>query len=313
MNVAIIDLGTNTFNLLVAEVSEGKVEQVLYEMKIPVKLGEGGFRGGVIAPAAFRRGIAAMQEYATVARRFNVKEIYALATSAVRDAGNRGEFMEEIKRVTSIGVHTISGEEEAGYIYHGVRNALDIGIQPALIMDIGGGSVEFIIGTQKEILWKDSFNIGVARLQQVLPFSDPVLPHEAEEMNRYLEERLQPLFGAAGRFPVRELIGSSGSFDTFAEMIEARNGRYDILKNCTEYVFRLEDFFSVHQQLRSSTLEERLAFRGLVNMRADMIVVASLMVNYILHKLSIRKMRLSSYSLKEGALYKWISGARFRV
>lgn len=302
MQVAIIDLGTNTFNLLVAEIAANHSYKIIFNTKIAVKLGEGGINTNIITPAPFQRGVDAMQQHLETADKYNATKIFAFATSAVRSAKNGNGFVAEIKKQTGIEVNVISGEKEAELIYAGVRQALDIGTKKALVMDIGGGSTEFIICNNKEIFWKHSFDLGVSRMYEFFKHSEPITQEEILKIDTYLREKLQPLFKAAEQHPLNTLIGSSGSFDTFAEMILCRFYKGETLDNKTSYEFNPEDFFQIHKLILRSNLDERYKMEGLIEMRVDMIVLASLFTNFILRELKLTKMRLSTYALKEGVL-----------
>ncbi|MFN4233984.1 MAG: phosphatase [Bacteroidia bacterium] len=300
--IAIIDLGTNTFNLLVAKIEKEKPYQIILSTKIPVKLGEGGLSKNHITEAAFERGINAIEQHLKNAARFNPEKIFAFATSAVRSADNGKEFADAIKQRFNINVEIIDGNREAELIYKGVREAVPLNNHKSLIMDIGGGSTEFIIANKDEIFWKYSFNLGAARLLEKFNPSDPILLCEIENIRNYLKTELTPLFNALEKYPSEELIGSSGSFDSLAEMIAYKFYNPDILNDTTHYTFKLEDFYHIHDILIKSTKAERMQMKGLVSMRVDMIVISSIFIQLILQECNLNKMRLSTYSLKEGVL-----------
>ena len=153
MRTAVIDLGTNTFNLLIAEASIGGGFATLYNEKLPVKLGEGGINKGIITDEAFYRGVQAMSYYADMIRQWKGEKILAFATSAVRNASNGNDFVRTVKEKTGIDIHVINGNQEAEYIARGVSQAVKLGKKHSLVMDIGGGSTEFIILNDSEILW----------------------------------------------------------------------------------------------------------------------------------------------------------------
>lgn len=301
-NVAIIDLGTNTFNLLVAEIEDGKPYKIVLSTKLPVKLGEGGLGKNIITEAAFERGIKAIEQHLSNASRFNPEKIFAFATSAVRSAKNGQEFANTIKQRYNIDIEIINGEREAELIYKGVREAIPLSNQRSLIMDIGGGSTEFIIANKDQIFWKYSFNLGAARLLEKFNPSDPILLCEIDDIRHYLKTELKPLLKALENFPAVELIGSSGSFDSLAEMIAHKFYNPDILNDTTHYTFKLEDFYHIHEILIKSTKAERINMKGLASMRVDMIVISSIFIQLILKECNLNKMRLSTYSLKEGIL-----------
>ncbi|MBK9541105.1 MAG: exopolyphosphatase [Bacteroidetes bacterium] len=304
MKHAILDLGTNTFHLLIVEANSDYTYTVLHESKSVVKLGEGAIERNFIEKVPFQRGVKAVVNFARQIRNFSVNHIHAFATSAVRGASNGSEFVEEVFAKTGIKISVIKGEQEAELIYFGIRQCVELSPHPVLMMDIGGGSVEFIIGSNEKIFWKGSYNIGVARLLEHFSPSDPISNSQISEIEKFLEFQLQSLSKAIQDFPVQCIIGSSGSFESYAEMIApSRDSRPDKHKSCT-YEFQLNDYFNLHESLIRSTRKERKLMKGLLKMRVDMIVLASIITNLVLQKYSITQMKLSEYSLKEGALWK---------
>jgi exopolyphosphatase/guanosine-5'-triphosphate,3'-diphosphate pyrophosphatase len=302
--VAVIDLGTNTFNLLIVEVNPDSSYQQLFQTKISVKLAEGGINKGFIAPIPFQRGIDALKKYKKNIENYKVDKVLAFATSAIRGASNGTDFITQAMQQTGININVISGDKEAELIYYGVRSAVEMDEDTALIIDIGGGSTEFIIANKNEIFWKQSFLLGAARLLEMFSPSDPITEKEIHKMNDYLLMELQPLLTAVKKYPITELIGSSGSFDSLAEMLAYRFYSPDILVNKTEYTFDLTECSLICESILKSTSAERLNMKGLVAMRVDMIVISTILVRFILSALEIKKMRLSTYSLKEGVLYE---------
>lgn len=302
MRIAIIDLGTNTFNLLIARLSADAGFTVEFSDKIAVKLGEGGINENTILPIPFARGLAAIGAHLETIKRFNVISIQAFATSAIRSSSNGLEFVKQVKDNFSLEVEVIDGDKEATLIYEGVRLGVDLSSSNSLIMDIGGGSTEFIIGNANAILWKQSFNLGAARLLEKFRPHDPILKEEIVALEQFFDVQLQELSLAIKQFGVTELIGSSGSFDTFAEMIGYKFYTPIDLSRHSSYDFHMSDFYSIHEQLLLSNKMERLNTPGIIEMRADMIVVSAIFTNYILSRFSISKMRLSTFALKEGVI-----------
>jgi exopolyphosphatase/guanosine-5'-triphosphate,3'-diphosphate pyrophosphatase len=308
MKIAVIDLGTNTFNLLIVEVKTDKTYATLFQTKISVKLAEGGINKGFIADLPFQRGIEALKSHYNTTQKYQVDKIYAFATSAIRGASNCSDFVEKAKAETGIDLQVISGDREAELICYGVRSAVEMSDEISLIIDIGGGSTEFIIANKNKIFWKQSFLLGAARLLELFPPSDPITDSEISVFTVHLKKELQPLFEAVKKFPITELLGSSGSFDSLAEMIAHRFYSPSILEGKTEYTFNLEDCETIYTDILKSTTAARLQIKGLVAMRVDMIVVSSIIVHFVIRSLAIQKMRLSTYSLKEGVIYEVLSG-----
>jgi exopolyphosphatase / guanosine-5'-triphosphate,3'-diphosphate pyrophosphatase len=304
MKIAVIDLGTNTFNILIVDISSDKTYDIIFHAKLPVKLGEGGINQNVIQPVPFQRGLDALKQHQKTIEKFDVHRIYAFATSAIRGASNGKEFVNKVKLETGFEVQVIDGDKEAELIYYGVREAVKLNPGLSLIMDIGGGSTEFIIANKDQIFWKQSFLLGAARLLERFKLSDPITDKEIAEVKEYLGKELKPLFDAIKKYPVNELIGASGSFDSLADMIAYKFYSPEILDNKTEFTFNMDDFKVIYAMVLKSSKEERLRIKGLVEMRVDMIVISSILVYFIIESFKIEHMRLSMYSLKEGVLHE---------
>lgn len=298
--IAVLDLGTNTFNLLLAEMRENSYS-VFYSDKIPVKIGHNGINEGVICREAEERAIAALKTYKTIMNKEKIDKIYGYATSAFRNAANGKALKSRIKAETGFDIHIIGGAVEAQYIYFGVRHALSIGRSPALIMDIGGGSVEFIIGNHKRALWKKSYEIGAQRLLDKFHHIDPIPQEEINNLESYFTTSLGDLFEEIKKYEVHTLIGSSGSFDTLSEIFCAENNiLFD--HDAPEFLLDIDQYFNIHNELIQKNKSERLQIPGMIEMRVDMIVVASCLINFIIRKFDIKNIRVSSHSLKEGML-----------
>jgi len=297
--IGIIDMGTNTFHLLVAEV-ENNSFKILLEERVPVKIGVGGINQGIITEPAIERAIAALQEFKRKLDDIKVEGIFAFGTSAFRNAKNCSEIISKIKKTTTIETRIISGDEEASYIYKGVNLALLFGKEKSLIVDIGGGSVEFIIGNGEEIFWKQSFEIGAQRLLERFQKHDPILSSEIDELNLYFKEQLAPLFEAIKIYEPKILAGSSGTFDTLSEIYCLQSGIE--VKNLPETPFALDAFDKIYKELISKKREERMKIPGMIELRVDMIVVACCLIKFILYHFSFSQIRVSSYSLKEGVM-----------
>jgi len=301
MRIAIIDLGTNTFNLLIRE---SQSNEVIFNTKIPVKLGEGGIDNKMIAPAAFERGLSALAEHASSIKKFKVDKTYAFATSAIRSTANGPEFVKQAQEKANITINVIDGQKEAELIYYGVQKALNMGSETSLIMDIGGGSTEFILANQDEIFWKESYLMGSSRLMEKFKPFDPISNEQIEEIENYLEETLSSLFEACRQKKPLWLIGSSGSFDTLASMASWRFANRDLPEEYTSYTFDFYEYMTVARHMLQSDFEERLETPGMIPMRADMINMACIQINLILKRLGIKAMKLSTYALKEGVYFQ---------
>lgn len=304
--IAIIDCGTNTFHLLITANHETKTE-ILHVEKAAVRVGKGGISEQIIAPDAIERAVDTISRFAEVVKEKKVDEIHAFATSAFRNAINGKEVRDTIKRRTGIDIKIIDGNEEADLIFWGVNAALDIGDEPALIMDIGGGSVEFIIGSRNKALWKGSFEIGAQRLLDQFHKNDPITPAEIGSLENYLSENLKPLLEKLATYHLTSLIGASGTFDTLSDIYCEKEGINKDIET-TEIPLSMKGYRQIHKELISKTRDERLAIPGMLEMRADMIVVASCLINFLVNSHPFNVLRVSTQALKEGVLDRIING-----
>ncbi len=301
-SIAILDLGTNTFQLLIANIIDNK-PVLVFEESIAVKLGEGGIEKGYISEAAFDRGLSAIKQFKKSIDQYQVKLVRAAATSALRTAGNGAEFLEKIRSETGIVPEIISGEREAELIYQGVRAAINIGDEKCLIIDIGGGSVEFIICNQEEVFWKRSYDIGAARLMEQFHHSDPISEADINKLNYYLESKLSELKTQNKIHKPEILIGSAGAFETFPTLIDSQ---FKASFTTPKIKIELRDFARVSELILKSSHAERSSNPAIIPVRVDMIVMATLITKYVLNQFAFKAIKLSTYSLKEGLLFEFI-------
>ncbi|WP_293744468.1 exopolyphosphatase [uncultured Pedobacter sp.] len=300
MRVAVIDLGTNTFHLLIAETT-GKAFEILYKTNVPIKLGEGRINDHIIIPAAFERGITCLKDFSQTIARYHAEQVRATATSALRSAENGKDFVNAVKEKAGIKIEIISGDEEAELIYQGVK--LSGAIQePSLIMDIGGGSVEFILCDSEKLIWKKSYNIGAARLMQKFFNSDPLSDADKQHILFHIQQQLTDLFAICKQYKPQILIGSAGAFETFAELVSGKHHQNITVEQLKTYLFNYDDYIDVSLKLINSTHQQRVEMPGIIPLRVDMIVIAALITNYVLGRAKINRLMLSSYDLKMGIL-----------
>ncbi|MBL7893996.1 MAG: exopolyphosphatase [Bacteroidia bacterium] len=303
MRIAVIDLGTNTFNLLIVDKNGDFTYKKLESARIPVKLGEGSINKGFISELPFNRGINALREYRKIIDKNEVKKVLALATSAIRSASNGKDFVAKAKAETGIDIEVIDGLREAELIYFGNRAAVKMDHRNSLIMDIGGGSTEFIIGNNSDLIWKESYLLGAARLLEYIEPSDPITEAEIKSLYGHFDKSLGSLKQSIREHGVYELVGSSGAFDSIVEMMAGEYQTTNITENKTEYLIDLDKYFPLSEKIIRMSYQERLKVKGLIEMRVDMIAISCLFVNYIIREFNLKQLRVSTYSLKEGVIF----------
>jgi len=319
MPVAILDFGTNTFNLLIAEhagespgatphANQRSRFSIHYDGKQPVKLGKGGINNRFITPDAMERGFTAIQKHMETIEKYGATEIHAYATSAMRNAENGEEFAGLIKEKFGFETNIIDGNEEAELIYEGIRESVDFGEEPAMIMDIGGGSVEFIICNEEGILWKKSFELGMARIIERFEIPEPITELEIGEITSYFHEELEALRLYVDKHKPKMLVGASGTFDTLAAMARYRFG-IGKEKGASSLEIPMEHFRKLHDDLLQSTTDERLAMKGMESVRVEMIVPATIFINFVIESCNLTSLTQSRYALKEGVMARLIHKA----
>ena len=306
--IGIIDMGTNTFHLMLAE-ADDRGYHITYRDRLAVKIGKGGINHGMITEEGIHRALLAMQSFKNVMDQHGVTKSYAFGTSALRNAINGKDIAKRIQELTGIEVHIIDGNLEAQYIYLGVRAALGLGDENSLIIDIGGGSVEFIIGNNHQVHWKQSFEIGAQRLLEKFQHHDPILPEEIIRLDEHFDNHLRPLFDALTKFPTSIMVGSSGTFDTLSDIFCEQHGIHKTVEEI-ETPLSLEGFYEIYRELLLKNREQRMQIPGMIEMRVDMIVVACCLIRYILEHHTFQRIRVSTYSLEEGVLASLIDETR---
>lgn len=296
--IAVIDLGTNTCNLLIAQYSrEGY--RILYQGKEGVKLGKGGIGKRMITEEGLQRAIKAIRRHQEVIAREEVSEVVIIATSAVRDADNKDWFQQQIKEHTGLELQVISGDKEAEIIFKGVKLAFETLDNHTLLLDIGGGSNEFILTEGSTSVWQESFPLGMARVVDQMPPSDPITESEIREIKHWFDGQLSHLWERVKGLRISTLIGCSGAFDTVADLIDQTDAG---VKARVRQEITLRDFNRIYQMLIASTTEERMRMKGMEPIRVEMIVPAVLFIHLIVEKLKIQRIYQTDFSLMEGVL-----------
>jgi exopolyphosphatase/guanosine-5'-triphosphate,3'-diphosphate pyrophosphatase len=213
---AAIDVGTNSIHMIIAERHNGRGYRVVDREKEMVQLGLSSLDGQPLTEEAMQRGVAAISHMNEIARRWEVEEVIAVATSAVREAPNRRDFLRRVKNDAGVRVRVISGEEEADYIFRAVRTAVDIDGSTALSIDIGGGSIEMIAGTADEIYFTASEPLGSLRLAQRFALTDRALARNVEQCRAFVRQRAAKAAKRIKRIGFDMSVGTSGTIHTLA-------------------------------------------------------------------------------------------------
>ena len=312
MRIAIVDCGTNTFNLLVADAHRDGWKAV-FSNKLAVKLGAGSFERNEITPSRYIRGIDALNCHKQNFINYSCEKVFAFATSAIRETMNGKRFVDDAKKLFDLNIEVIDGDREAELILNGIRQTIDLGATPSLAMDIGGGSIEFIIATQSETFWKKSYAIGVSRLYDLVQPPDRMDHESVSKLRSIIQSEMSEVKEQLERNPCRWLVGSSGSFDTLLDLFifNQKEPKMTADPLCNE--IPLNAFPSMHAWLMGSTLAERIQHPSIPPIRAEYMPLASYLIKSVLELHPFEKLFHSAYALKEGAIVSILNDIEWPV
>lgn len=295
LRLAAIDVGSNSVHMIVAQADSDGAVTTLWRVKEMVGLGRISFPSNELSKQAMDRAIASLARMKQAATQRQAEKIVAVATSAIREARNGGDLIERIKRELKLYVKVVSAREEARLIYLGVRAARDLGTQPHLIIDIGGGSVEFIVGNANEARLLESRKLGAARMTAQFIRSDPISKHDLKNLKDHYEQTLRPLVARIQALKPIMCLGTSGTLENIASLC---GNREHIAAN---RLFRLE------QKLIRSSREDRDRLRGLDDQRKDQIVAGVVLVSTLMRMLNLKQIEICGAALREGILTDYLS------
>ena len=298
---AVLDLGTNTFHVLIAQ-KEDNQWSVVDKKQWVVQLGEGGIENREIKAPALMRAWSALEEAVEMMRKYPIQKMRAIGTSALRNARGTENFILQIKEKLNLEIQIIDGMEEAQLIFEGVKHTVSFLKEPYLVMDIGGGSVEFIMAMEGKILWRQSIEAGAARILEKFHPSDPLLNEEREQITQFFSCMFSPVFKKIETYKPQHLVGAAGSFESWLELTGVTIQDNQAVEIDKPQFMKLTDW------LIQSTRAERTGMPGLAGYRVDMIVASTLMAQVILSPFPQAKIWVSSASLKEGQIWTWMKG-----
>ena len=297
--IAVIDLGSNTARLILANILPDGHFVIFDELKESVRLGQDMERDGFLKPSRVAQAVKTLKMFRKLCDSYGVEKVYAFATNAVRRAKNQKSFIEEINSVCGFKFKVLTEEEEAVHIYHGVINALDI--PKAVIMDISGSSMQLIHYNRRNILNRENLPLGTMTLNDM--FSDPSLSPEeqAKQIQTYVSEQIKKIPWLAELEPDVQFIGVGGSFRNLARIVK-RIKRYpmDMLHN---YHIGKGDFDNVYDMVKVLELDKRSKIKGLNSERADIFVSALAAIKGFLENTQFEEIVISGSGIREGIMF----------
>ena len=307
LRVAAIDLGTNSFHMIIVEENKEKGIIEVDRVKDMICIGRGSISTKMLNEEAMLSGIAALKNFLVLASQHGVapENVLAFATSAIREAKNRVDFLRRVKEETGLKVKVISGKEEAEFIYYGVRSAVKIGSSSDLLFDIGGGSVEFVLVNQKGIQLLESRKIGVARMCERFVASEPIGIHDIKMLEQFFSAEMVSAVEKASELKVTRAIASSGTALNIARMIYLMKGR-DSAVSLNNSSFTRSEFQDLYKAILPLGAAERKKMSGLDEKRVDLIVPGLILIDMIFRLFNLKEIVVSDSALREGMVLHYL-------
>ncbi|HEY6362631.1 MAG TPA: Ppx/GppA phosphatase family protein [Vicinamibacterales bacterium] len=312
MRIAAIDIGTNSVHMIVVRVRSDLSFEVIDREKAMVRLGAGGLDGRALTAEAMTAALQALSKFRRLAESHAVDEILAAATSAVREARNGGEFLGRIERETGIQARVITGPEEARLIHQAAVYGVDVGSGRAVVIDIGGGSVEITLGTSTAIQLARSFKIGVIRLTEHFVKSDPLSERDERKLTKAIASDIDRHCEQITSVGYDRVIGTSGTILSIGALAAtaARGAPPPDLRNLR---ISAKQIRRLRKELVGLDIERRLAVPGMDPRRADLVVAGSVLVDTILRRLGAEELTLCDLALREGLVLDYIRSNKRQI
>jgi exopolyphosphatase/guanosine-5'-triphosphate,3'-diphosphate pyrophosphatase len=307
--LAVLDIGTNSIHMVLAEVQPDYSYKILDRFKDMTRLGDGVFTTRRLSDQAMMRGLDVIKSLVTLARNKGYERIEAVATSAVREARNGGEFLDHVAQQTGLVVRVITGAEEARLIFLGVQNSVALPEQPTLVIDVGGGSVELIVGNRDRIFHARSLKLGAIRMKDLYLIKTPASKSMLRELEEAVELQLRTALGPYKTKRVDGVIATSGMAGNLAEVIYLqRTGRPLPQLNLAK--ISAKEIAGLEKRLADSPLKARLAIPGLDPKRVDTLLPSAIVFRTLLEILGRDELTICDKAIREGVIYDFIQRHR---
>jgi exopolyphosphatase/guanosine-5'-triphosphate,3'-diphosphate pyrophosphatase len=305
MRIAAIDIGTNSIHMIVVRVRPDLSFEVIDREKEMVRLGAGGLDGRSLTPTAKTAALQTLAKFRRLADSHKVDEIVAAATSAIREADNGGDFIAEVALRTGIQIRVISGTEEARLIHVAAVYGVHMGGSPAVVIDIGGGSVEVTLGTASHLSHARSFKLGVIRLTERFVRTDPLAPRDERRLVKHINKEIGGYLDTIAGRRFDRVIGTSGTILSLGALALSEDGivRDEALRNRR---VSAKAIHRVRKRLSDADLDARLHMEGLDPRRADIAVAGSVLLDSVIRRLGADDITLCDLALREGLVLDYI-------
>jgi exopolyphosphatase/guanosine-5'-triphosphate,3'-diphosphate pyrophosphatase len=312
MQLAAIDIGTNSLHMIVVQVHADLSFEVIDREKEMVRLGAGGLDGRALTPEAMQAALQVLSKFKRLADSHRVDHIVAAATSAVREAENGGEFLKAIAHQTGIRAHVISGTEEARLIHLAAAYGLGLSGETAVAIDIGGGSVEITRGTGRTVDTGRSFKLGVIRLTERFVKSDPISPRDERKLVKHINQELDSYLDKIGKAGFDRVVGTSGTILSLGAVAAAHEDGAPV-RELRNRRIAAKQIRRIRKLVTSVNLQKRLQIPGLDPRRADLVVAGAILVDTVLRRIEADEIALCDLSLREGLILDYIARHRKEI
>lgn len=308
--LAAIDIGTNSIHMVIVRVQpQLPTFTIIARERDTVRLGDRCFQTGNLKPELMERALASLSRCQQLAASYNADHIIAVATSAVREASNGRTFIQQIQQELNLSVDLISGQEEARRIYLGVLSGMELNNRPHIIIDIGGGSTELILGDSHEPRFLSSTKVGAVRLSAEYVTTDPISNQEYEYLQAYiqgmLERPVDELKAFLKKGEMVQLLGTSGTIETLAN-IHAREKLGVVPSPLTGYQLTRNDVTDLLQRFRTLNYQQRCEIPGLSTQRAEIILAGTMIIHTVMVMLDLDSLVIGERALREGIIVDWM-------
>jgi exopolyphosphatase/guanosine-5'-triphosphate,3'-diphosphate pyrophosphatase len=308
--IAAIDIGTNSLHIVIVRIEPNlPAFTMIAKEKETVRLGDRDLETGELKPEVIKKAIACLGRFQELAKSLEAESIIAVATSAVREAPNGRDFLQKIETEIGLSVDLISGQEEARRIYLGVLSGMEFNNKPHIIIDIGGGSTELILGDAEEPRSLTSTKVGAVRLTGELITTDPISDIQFQYLQAYaqgmLERSVEDVFSKLKPGESPQLVGTSGTIETLAT-IHAKEKMGVVPSTLNGYQFSLQDLRTWVTRLRRMTNVERAAISGMPDKRSEVILAGAVILQEAMTLLNVETITLCERSLREGVIVDWM-------
>ena len=312
MRIAVFDIGTNSIHMKVVEINPDLSFEVLEHEKDMTRIGESSFRSKKLSDRAMRRALKVLARFVRIAKTEGARRMIAVATSAVRDAKNGPEFIKRVHKKTGLRARIISGREEARLIFLGASSGLEKASGKTLIIDIGGGSAEFILGDRRRLSYDASFPLGVARLTDRYITKDPPSKENLRNLEEYIDEKISEVIHSIARKKFKAVVGTGGTIINLASIAyELKEDRPLRLRGY--YKLRRKEFLKLYRKISGMRERQIRKLPGLDRKRSDIILAGGVFVALLFKRLKTESILVSDKGIREGLLLDYLMRSQMKL